>query len=164
MVIRPRTDADRDALLALTEVVHVVDGYPMVGAHNFERFLFGHAVLDAWVAEVDGVVVGHVALHPHTSAAVMEFASRALDVREDSLGVVARLFVSPDVRGRGIGEALLNTATAEASARGLRPVLDVNVEMSAAVALYERCGWRRLGMLTVTFGEAAVDEYVYAPD
>jgi hypothetical protein len=40
--------------------------------------------------------------------------------------------------------------------------LDVTVHSGPAIGLYEACGWRRLGRVTVAFSaELSVDELVY---
>ena len=87
---------------------------------------------------------------------------RALDRPAEQLAVIARLFVSPQARGRGIGRRLLDTATADAVSRGLWPVLDVDTNLASAIALYESKGWVRAGMTTVRFPDGhSLDEYVY---
>jgi GNAT superfamily N-acetyltransferase len=89
-------------------------------------------------------------------------ASEALSVKPDRIGVVSRLMVSPSVRRSGVGRQLLRTAAAEAAGRGLTPALDVVTSYAAAIALYEREGWRRVGTITVAMPDGdPVDEYVY---
>ncbi|HEX3958915.1 MAG TPA: GNAT family N-acetyltransferase [Trebonia sp.] len=114
------------------------------------------------VADLNGEVVGHVALLPHGLRHVLEIAGSALGRPEAQLAVVGRLFASPRVRGRGAGRMLLDTAAAEAASRGLGPVLDVDTDLAPAIALYESSGWVRAGMVTVRFSaEHSLDEYVY---
>lgn len=89
-------------------------------------------------------------------------ASEALRVEPDRIGVVSRLMVSPSGRRRGVGRQLLRTAAAEAAGRGLTPALDVVTSYAAAIALYEREGWRRVGTIIVAMPDGVpVDEYVY---
>jgi GNAT superfamily N-acetyltransferase len=59
--------------------------------------------------------------------------------------VLARLLVHPDARGRGIGRALVRTATARAHETGRRAVLDVLQSTTGPARLYESEGWTRLG-------------------
>lgn len=59
-------------------------------------------------------------------------------------GVVSRLFVAPEARGHDFGRLLLAEVRRAAEWHGLVPVLDVSAADTAAVALYERLGWRRL--------------------
>jgi GNAT superfamily N-acetyltransferase len=164
--IRPRTADDHVALVELLTEVNALDGYPpLVPPDKLGAFLLGHPALSAWVAEIDGAIVGHVALHERSLDETMTAASAALGVREDELGVVARLFIGPAGRGQGLGEALLDISTADARARGLVPILDTWQELTNAVALYDRCGWRRLAALPALIRDETIDIYVYAaPD
>jgi GNAT superfamily N-acetyltransferase len=110
-----------------------------------------------------GDVIGHVGLVARSMPSVMELASAALGRPADQLAVVARLFVSPRVRGHGTARELLRRAEAAAAARGLHPVLDVDTELSSAIALYESAGWTRAGTVTVRFGDGdrILNEHVY---
>ena len=60
----------------------------------------------------------------------------------------AKLFgfhVAPEMRGRGVGRALLEAAIARARAQGFAALkLDTWGSMAAAVNLYESLGWRRV--------------------
>lgn len=166
MKIRVRTDDDLDACIRLAEVVHERDNYPKYMLTNLETFVAMPGALQAWVAEDDGTIVGHVALHPHTTVEAVGLACEKLLVPPDRLGVVARLFVAPDARRHGVARALLDTAAAEARARELEPMLDVGTYLTDAVGFYDRAGWQRIGEVTHVFesGER-LDELVYvAPD
>lgn len=162
MLIRPRVDGDIAACADLLREVHAVDSYPRYLPGEPETFLIQPDAYACWVAELDGALVGHVALVPRTSRAAMKIAGAALGRREDELGVVARLFVSGRARRSGAGRLLLGTAAAAATARGLWPVLDVTTDAAAAIALYERSGWTRAGTATIRFGDGhTLDEYIY---
>ena len=162
MVVRPRTDDDLDALERVAEAVQQLDGYPPYLPTGLRRFVADDAVA-AWVAEVDGQVAGHVALHRRSSRPVMAVATEATGRPAEELGVVARLLVHPDVRRRGAGRGLLSTAAGAGTERGWWPVLDVGVRFAGAIALYERCGWTRAGRVTVTFSDFTFEEFVYLP-
>jgi GNAT superfamily N-acetyltransferase len=129
--------------------VHATDRYPRFPQADVARFLNPPDAFGCWVADLSGEVVGHVALVARGLPATLEMAANALDNPADQLAVVARLFVSPRARGLGAGRLLLDAATAEARSRSLHPVLDVDTELSAAIALYESAGWTRAGQLTV---------------
>jgi GNAT superfamily N-acetyltransferase len=162
VLIRPRTDADLPACAALVREVHAADGYPRHLPADLTSFLSPADPYGSWIAGHDGEIAGHIALVRRSVPAAMELAAGALGRREDQLAVVARLFVAPRARGAGAGRLLLNTATAEAAARGLWPVLDVDTELTAAIALYESRGWTRAGTITVRFKDGnTLSEHVY---
>jgi GNAT superfamily N-acetyltransferase len=119
-----------------------------------ERFLNPPDPFGCWIADLNGEVGGHIALVAHGLPAAMEIAASALGKPADQLAVVARLFVSPRARGLRAGRLLLGAATTEAHSRGLHPVLDVDTELSAAIALYESAGWTRAGQLTVRWTDS----------
>jgi ribosomal protein S18 acetylase RimI-like enzyme len=65
---------------------------------------------------------------------------------------VTRLFVVPAARGRGLAARLLDTVRAAVRA----PLkLHVSSEGEAAIAFYERSGWRRVGSTRATWLNAA---------
>jgi GNAT superfamily N-acetyltransferase len=162
MTVRPRRDADNAACAEIVREVHARDGYPRILPGDLGPFLALPGAYGCWVAERDGEVLGHVALVAHGVRAALEIAASALGGPADRLAVVARLFVSPHARGGGAGRLLLDTAAAEAAARGLWPVLDVDTDLAPAIALYESRGWTRAGTVTVRISEERfLDEYVY---
>jgi GNAT superfamily N-acetyltransferase len=167
-VVRPRTDEDLEACVELARIVQDLDGYPPYFPPDGREFLGAFLtppenVLQAWVAEDGGGIVGHVALHRSSTAPVMALASETLHQPVEKLGVVARLFVAPTARHRGVGEILLDVASGDAVERGLHPILDVAIQFHAAIRLYERRGWTRAGQVTVVFEEEgfSLDEAVY---
>ena len=161
MDVRRRTATDLDGCETIAAVVKAVDGYPPHLPHELREFVACRDALDAWVAEEHDRIVGHVALNGTTSDEVMALASHVLDTPPESLGVVARLFVAPPYRRQGTGARLLGAATTAAEARGLAPILDVATQFEAAIALYERNGWTRIGVVTVSFRDRDLHEFVY---
>jgi GNAT superfamily N-acetyltransferase len=141
-VIRRRRPDDLPALVELLRVVHEVDGYPVWWPEGPERFVAPDYEEAAWVAEVDGEVVGHVGRHRATQDPGFSLAHAATDERLVSIG---RLFTSPDHRGDGLAGALLASAVDGPE----RPFLNV-VRGSPAVGLYEHLGWQRLGATRIT--------------
>ena len=133
--LRERREADLDECVNALRLVHEADGYPMVWPRDPVRWLRPASLLRGWVALTRSEeLVGHVLL---------------LSTRDPDTLEVARLFVSPRGRGRGIGAALLDRAGAWAEERGGRLELEVVAdERSHAIALYEREGWRRTGTVT----------------
>jgi GNAT superfamily N-acetyltransferase len=93
----------------------------------------------------------------------MSLASRTLGEPPDRLRLVARLFISPTQRRRGIAAALLATASDAAHSLGCVAILDVATKYGAAIRLYETNGWVRLGTVTVDIGTPELlDEFVFA--
>ncbi len=162
MVLRARTDDDLDECERLARTVHRADGYPPRCADDLRRFISAAGALGSWVVESGPAIVGHVALLPTGSPAVMALASAATGRRPDQLCVVARLFVAPSERGKGFGGALLAAAADAGRARGLWPVLDVAAHFGTAIQVYENLGWTAAGRVTVPFpGEEPLEEVVY---
>jgi GNAT superfamily N-acetyltransferase len=73
--------------------------------------------------------------------------------RIDTLtGELKRMYVTPETRGLGVGQALLVALEAEARRLGLaRLVLETGVRQARALSLYERNGFARIAR----FGEYA---------
>lgn len=143
--IRDRSHADGEALEAIAIETHALDGYPKYLPADMRAFVMEADALRAWVAEEDGEVIGHVALHLHSAPEVMNLARSATRLDDSRLVVLARLLVAPAARRHGVGRALVETATAEATRLGRRAILDVVTEHKEAIALYERGGWNQVG-------------------
>jgi ribosomal protein S18 acetylase RimI-like enzyme len=92
------------------------------------------------VAERDGRLVGQgIALIRHH--------------RKGCTGRIYSLAVSADCRGRGLGHALLRRLIETLGARGVNRIyLEVERANTAAVKLYERNGFRRVGILPDYYG------------
>ncbi|SDK64019.1 Ribosomal protein S18 acetylase RimI [Nonomuraea maritima] len=132
MEIRPRTPADLDACVEALAAVQVADRYPVDWPDDPARWLTPDGVTGAWIAVEDASVLGHVA------------------VTHD--GEITRLYVAPSARGCGLATRLLDTVAS--AVRGpLR--LQVSSEGTAAIACYERAGWRRTGSTRATWHNAA---------
>jgi GNAT superfamily N-acetyltransferase len=158
VLIRTKLASDDEACVAVMAQTHAVDGYPRYWPAKPAKFLRAQGETDAWVAVLDegpdddrldegpdGHVVGQVALHRAEAEPVLALAQEATGLPADRLAVLARLLVHPDVRGRGVGRALVRTATARAQATGRRAVLDVLQSTTGPARLYESEGWTRLG-------------------
>lgn len=125
--------------------VHEQDGYPVNWPDHPGEWLAQPSLLAAWVAELDGRVVGHIGLSRSGAGDVAPgLWSRREGVGLGATVVVNRLFVAPSARGHGIGALLMAQAVGEAQDRSLHPVLDVVASDTAAAALYERLGWELL--------------------
>ena len=163
LIIRGRRDDDIEACERLAQATHLRDRYPVHLGDSARAFLCHPGALSAWVAETDNTIVGHIALHAATAKTVMALACDRLNITADRIAVVARLLVSPQQRGQGAGRRLLATAAAEAQARHLWPILDVDINLTAAIALYERAGWQRIGQASIDLPDGTtLHEAIYA--
>ena len=163
LVVRARELRDLDALAAIAAEVQVNDGYPGKRPHDLRAFLVADEALGAWVAELNGQVVGHVALHATSLPVVMDQARTALGApSDDDLAVVARLIVDPRKRRVGAARALLDHAAGAARHRHRHPILDVATRYEAANALYTAAGWTNAGEVEMRFADGTVlQSYVY---
>ncbi|NHA69917.1 GNAT family N-acetyltransferase [Phycicoccus flavus] len=142
--IRPRIDDDLPALAKVLVEVHAADGYPVEGVDDPLAWLDLPNALGAWTAELDWQPVGHVAMsEPGPDDQAPRLLPEAHNSRDAA--VLGRLFVSPVSRCRGIAEALIRTVMRASADADRRLVLDVMVKDAAAIHLYERLGWVRLG-------------------
>ncbi|MER7921482.1 MULTISPECIES: GNAT family N-acetyltransferase [unclassified Streptomyces] len=151
--VRRREDADLDACVELLAEVHKRDGYPENWPERPGDWLARPALFAAWVAELEGRIVGHVGL---SEGGVEDRApglwSRRAGTPVEATAVISRLFVSPTLRGRGVGALLMERAAGEARRRQRHPVLDVLTSDISAVALYERLGWTLLDTVDQRWG------------
>lgn len=161
VLIREKVEADAAACLSLLMHVHQADGYPRYLPDDLPAFLTPLYETAAWVAEVDGVLVGHVALHLAEVDPTLEAAKRATGLPAEKLAVVARLLVSPAARRQGLGLALLAHATTHARAAGQRAVLDVTQDAPVPMALYEAAGWVQVEALPLHFDDKSLLLWVY---
>jgi GNAT superfamily N-acetyltransferase len=139
-----------------------LDGYSGRRPRDLRAFLDSPDALSAWVAEYDGRIAGHVAVHRKSLPVVMATAAAAVNRKTGGLAVVARLIVDPAMRRLGVGRALLGAGAAAARRQGRHPVLDVATHYQAAIALYVSCGWRNAGEVTMVFGDGTnLQSYVY---
>ncbi|MEV0288312.1 GNAT family N-acetyltransferase [Kribbella sp. NPDC050820] len=133
-MIRERTEADLASCAEILREVHEAAGYPVNWPTDPTRWLTPPGMLGAWVITTDdGSVAGHVVLTADASGGAL----------------VERLFVDPKATGGGLGRRLLDHALAVAD----RPVtLEVADNCHAAIALYQRSGWRETGRSPVDWG------------
>jgi len=139
VMVRPRRPVDLPRCIEVLGEVHRLDRYPMQWPADPAAWLQPPGLAAAWVAEQDGQVVGHIALvNSGDGMPPNGVAAAALPIAE-----ISRLFVAPQARGGGLARALLDAVTAQTGHEGRRLVLEV-VDDAAAVAFYERLGWRQV--------------------
>lgn len=151
--IRQTIPTDLDALADVLVQVHASDGYPVEGVGDAQAWVTLPERLGQWTALLDGDPAGHVAL----LRPALEDGAPAILVEQgvpaDRVAVLARLFVSPNARGKGVANALMAAAEGHACRMQLGLVLDVLNKDRGALQLYEARGWRRLGRIVHRFGE-----------
>ena len=158
--VRRRRPKDLGACIRLLRIVHSEGRYPVYWPDEPRSWHDGEDLLDAWVVERQGEILGHVAISKVDLDPVSALRWREVTARDPSdLAATSKLFVRPRVRGQGIGSALLDVAVAEIRARGLVPVAEVVNASKDAVRLYEQRGWRLLAMHP--WGRKADDLHVY---
>ena len=78
---------------------------------------------------------------------------------------VLNLAVLPAARRQGLGEWLLRTALQEAEKTGInRALLEVRTGNAPAIALYEKCGFVRVGKRPRYYADTGEDALIYQCD
>ena len=94
------------------------------------------------------VLVASANHHLFLGSAVLFFRKRSAVARLYSLAT------RPGARGQGVGAALLEAAAVTARRRGSRALrLEVRTDNAAAIGLYERHGFRRIGRYARYYGD-----------
>lgn len=142
--LRRRRDDDLPVLARLLEEQQPTTEYPLRWPLPFpvRDFLVRPGEEAAWVAELDGEVVGHVAVATAVGVVAEAFLEAVGTVRFSTVSV---LFVGLPATGHGVGGALLGHAAAYIRGTGRLPVLDVVSTHRRVVDLYLRHGWREVG-------------------
>lgn len=120
--VRPAHHADDAAILTLEELFPS-DRMSLRSVRHFLKSPSAHA----WVAELDGAVVGNLIL---------------LTRRNSTTARIYSVVVAPPARGRRFAERLVRAAEARAQQLDLHRVkLEVRVDNAAARALYAKLGY-----------------------
>lgn len=138
VVVRPVTDDDLPAVLGIyaeglaTRYATFETRVPTAAALQ-RRWMPGLA----WVAEIDGEVVGWTAVGPTSARACYRGVGESM------------VYVAEHARGRGVGRALLHTQVTEADAAGIWTLqASVFPENRASLALHHAAGYRTLAVRT----------------
>jgi GNAT superfamily N-acetyltransferase len=161
MEIRERREGDLDALVVALAAVAKVDGYPSRWPDDPAAWLRTRDPIGAWVVEHDGEPAGQIVLRPGADHVPARMWHARSGEAPQSCCVVSRLFVGLPARGHGAGSALMHTAWAAASERGLRPMLDVVDANQSAIRLYRGLGWIHLGTYVERFYDDGPDELLH---
>jgi ribosomal protein S18 acetylase RimI-like enzyme len=96
---------------------------------------------DRWRRRLSGVPLNLVAELEDRAAGMVSATAP-----EKGSSELISMWVAPDARGKGVGNALVSAVADWARRQGAeRLILDVRAVNSHAVALYERCGFRDVG-------------------
>jgi GNAT superfamily N-acetyltransferase len=140
--IRRRQGGDVDSCARILRGISSGGKYPLPRPASHRGWLCDD-VIDAWVAERRGIVLGHVAIARVGGGAASTLRWREVTGRPvDDLALVSRFFVRLPERGHGIGTALLAAAVAGARARGMVPVADAVNPSRFGAPIYGDHGWR----------------------
>jgi GNAT superfamily N-acetyltransferase len=105
---------------------------------NPEVFIMDITNQDLWVGEIQGVVVGMIAI---TLDQPKEYAHAGLDLSELSI-VPHRMAVDPDHQGKGVSKQLLGQADVVAREKGISRVrIDTNVQNQITNRLFPSSGY-----------------------
>lgn len=147
LTIRTRRDADIPRLVEILARQQAETQYPLrwPWPGDLAQFLRRPTEVEAWVAEIDERVVGHVTLQRVADDELGQMWATAHGVPISELLCIGVLFADRSLARRGIGSALLAHATGRAQAAGTAPVLDVIADHQEPVNLYLRQGWVEVG-------------------
>ncbi|MEV6782186.1 GNAT family N-acetyltransferase [Streptomyces sp. NPDC051098] len=153
ILVRPRTDTDIPSTSTALVAVHASDGYPVEGVEHPEHWLTPEGLIQSWVAELAGKIVGHVCITRARDEAAVDLYLEQSEKRRDEVAVMARLFVIPEARRNSTGERLVREAATYAQKHGLALVGDVMAKDASAIRLYERLGCQIIGTTRHSYGE-----------
>jgi ribosomal protein S18 acetylase RimI-like enzyme len=150
MLIRDFSASDADAVNAVALAAFAQyegvysDWHSLVRGVASTADLARHA--EIIVAEDGGRLIGAVAYCPPGSEPRAEFF-------EPDWPIIRMLVVAPDARGKGVGRRLTEACIERARRDGAQSIsLHTSPAMAAALALYQRIGFRRVRALPDRFG------------
>ena len=140
VAIEPARQPDVERLLDGIEAF-ALSLYPADSCYLLDISELEEPGVDVFVARVDGVALGMAALVPYPDYAELK-----------------RLFVDDEARGRGLAGALLRAVEDRAREQGCTLArLETGPKSVAAIALYEKHGYRRIP----NFGQYEGDPHSY---
>jgi DNA-binding MarR family transcriptional regulator/GNAT superfamily N-acetyltransferase len=157
-----RPDQARRLVAAMSEVDRLVRAASIEFAPVDFRSTDAERCLQQYYAELAARFPGGFQLHADDAPAADEIAPPggrmllarlfgepvgcgAIRTLEPGVGEIKRMWISPEVRGLGVGRRLLAELERAAIALKLRTVrLDTNGSLAAAIRLYRACGYREI--------------------
>jgi L-amino acid N-acyltransferase YncA len=138
IVVRAYTGEDLEALCRIwNAVVEEGSAFPQLEPLSFEagrNFFAGQSFTG--VAEENGEILGLYILHPNNVGRCGHIANSSYAVK-------------PGLRGRGVGELLVRASLKQAASLSFR-IMQFNAVVAsntAAIRLYEKLGFTRLGVI-----------------
>lgn len=152
--IRRRTDADVEACISALRVLYESENYPQGANRDLNYFLTNEKNQQAWVAEVNDEIVGHVSTSRIAHDPAMDLWKSLHPNDADSISLLSRLFVLPEYRKLGAGVKLMDAAVESNKKESNHLLLGVMANREAAIRLYDRLGWIRYGTTTYSLAMA----------
>ncbi|KAI0554597.1 acyl-CoA N-acyltransferase [Xylaria curta] len=151
--IRPRRDEDLPTCVEIIKAVYRDSGYPVGGVdHALEELQTDD---QAWVAEDNGEIIGHVAMNKarETYVNVALWLEKTPKTIITGIALLARLFVHPEARRRGAATMLVRAVEEAARGEEKRLLILALVKDQDAIRLYRRLGWQYYGTTVFRWGE-----------
>jgi ribosomal protein S18 acetylase RimI-like enzyme len=147
MEIRAIEHATADEIEALAQVlIDCVEGGASV---SFMQPMTRDKALAFWRGVAQSAARGErVLLAARSEGRIVGTVQVVLDQPENQphRGDVSKMLVTRAARNRGVGEMLMRAAEAAARLKG-KSLLVLDTASDAAMRLYERCGWQRVGAI-----------------
>ena len=137
------TSADLTRLRDMAVAFHVEDGHPLSPAAvaAVAQLVNGEAFARAWIAWVGDDPVGYMII---ATSFDIEYGGR--------YGFITDLYLTPNVRGRGWGQKMLEFAVSQASSLGVGTLLlEVEKHNEKAATLYRTFGFKESSRLLMRF-------------
>ncbi|CAK3919558.1 GNAT family N-acetyltransferase [Lecanosticta acicola] len=150
--IRQRRDSDIESCVSVLGRVQKQDGYPVAVA-DFRAFLTPKTLEQAWVAEHNGQIVGHI------SVSAAQVGDVAVDLwrrrhPDDHIAALQRLFLAPEYRGCGLASKLIENAVHWSHQKGYRHLVLYALRKDLKAArLYDRLGWEHFDTGMFAYGD-----------
>ena len=133
VLIRPMEDRDAETVAGMVRGLAEHIGTETVPKLTGEKLIAAHDLIDVMVAEDGSALIG-------ACLGLMTFSTW----RGERGLYIVDLFVTPEARGRNIGENLLRASAARAARRGARFIkLEVDETNSGAERFYARLGFAK---------------------
>jgi putative acetyltransferase len=135
LIALERADSPDAAGLVLELEAHLALRYPVGSRRGFSVDRLVAEGVRFFVLRVDGTPAG---------CGGILFVD-GVEGGDPAYGEVKRMYVRPRFRARGLGELILERLADEARAHGITVIrLETGIHQRAAIALYERVGFRRI--------------------